>query len=108
MATAYMLAWPYGYTRVMSSYYWDQWWENGQDKNDWIGPPHDGSFNIISPSFNADGSCGNGWICEHRWRQIYNMVEFRNVAHGEFENAELTAIFENDETQHCFIPNKHI
>ncbi|XP_027210307.2 pancreatic alpha-amylase 2a5 [Penaeus vannamei] len=82
MANAFMLAWPYGFTRVMSSYYWDQWWENGQDKNDWVGPPHDGSFNIISPSFNADGSCGNGWICEHRWRQIYNMVEFRNVAHG--------------------------
>ena len=34
-------------------------------------------------SINADGSCGNGWICEHRWRQIYNMNIFRNVANGE-------------------------
>ena len=25
-------------------------------------------------------SCGNGWVCEHRWRQIYNMVRFRNTA----------------------------
>uniref|UniRef100_A0A0P4W0X7 Alpha-amylase n=1 Tax=Scylla olivacea TaxID=85551 RepID=A0A0P4W0X7_SCYOL len=82
MATAFMLAFPYGYTRLMSSYYWDQNWVNGQDKNDWIGPPHDDSYNTLSPTFNADGSCGNGWICEHRWRQIYNMVEFRNVAHG--------------------------
>ena len=83
MAVSYMLAFPYGYTRIMSSYNWDQNWVNGQDQNDWVGPPHDSSFNTVSPSFNADGSCGNGWICEHRWRQIYNMVEFRNVAHGE-------------------------
>jgi alpha-amylase len=29
---------------------------------------------------NSDLSCGGGWICEHRWRQIYNMVRFRNTA----------------------------
>lgn len=28
----------------------------------------------------SDDTCGNGWICEHRWRQIYNMARFRNVA----------------------------
>lgn len=27
-----------------------------------------------------DGSCGNGWVCEHRWPQIYSMVAFRKVA----------------------------
>ena len=27
-----------------------------------------------------DLSCGGGWICEHRWRQIYNMARFRNTA----------------------------
>ena len=31
-------------------------------------------------TINSDDTCGNGWICEHRWRQIYNMVRFRNVA----------------------------
>ncbi len=31
----------------------------------------------------SDDTCGNGWICEHRWRQIYNMAKFRNVANGE-------------------------
>lgn len=95
MATAYMLAWPYGYTRVMSSYYWEQNIVNGQDENDWIGPPHDGSYNIVSPTFNADGSCGNGWICEHRWRQIYNMVEFRNVAHGRSCFGQLVSYLSN-------------
>ncbi|KAK7084372.1 Pancreatic alpha-amylase 2a5 [Halocaridina rubra] len=82
MGTAYMLAWPYGFTRIMSSYYWDQNIVDGQDQNDWIGPPMDGNENIIGATINADGTCGGGWICEHRWRQITNMVEFRNVAHG--------------------------
>ncbi|XP_063607949.1 alpha-amylase 4N-like [Penaeus indicus] len=82
MANAFMLAWPYGFTRVMSSYHWDQKWDGGRDTNDWMGPPHDANFSITSPIINADNSCGGGWVCEHRWRQIYNMVEFRNVAHG--------------------------
>lgn len=30
--------------------------------------------------FYQDGTCGNGWVCEHRWRQIFQMVGFRNVA----------------------------
>lgn len=36
MATAFMLAHPYGVTRVMSSYFWEQKWEDGKDKNDWV------------------------------------------------------------------------
>jgi alpha-amylase len=83
MAVAFMLAWPYGFPRVMSSYYWDQNWVNGQDKNDWIGPPVDGNMNTLPVVVNPDDTCGNGWICEHRWRQIYNMVKFRNVAGAE-------------------------
>ncbi|XP_055523462.1 alpha-amylase-like [Wyeomyia smithii] len=70
MASAFMLAHPYGNTRVMSSFAFD-----GSDQ----GPPQDAAGNLISPSIRPDGSCGNGWICEHRWRQIYNMVGFRNV-----------------------------
>ncbi|MCL4169399.1 UNVERIFIED_CONTAM: hypothetical protein GTU68_056000, partial [Idotea baltica] len=50
MANAFMLAWPYGFTRVMSSYYWDQYYVNGVDQNDWVGPPHDSNYNIISPT----------------------------------------------------------
>lgn len=36
MATAFMLAHPYGVTRVMSSFYWEQNFEGGTDKNDWV------------------------------------------------------------------------
>lgn len=46
------------------------------------GPPHDGNYNTLSPTFGADGACNNGWVCEHRWRQTYNMVAFRNTIEG--------------------------
>jgi alpha-amylase len=73
MAVAFMLAFPYGYPRIMSGY-------SFSDTNQV--PPHDSSYNILSPIFYSDGTCGNGWVCEHRWRQIFNMVEFRNVVAG--------------------------
>jgi alpha-amylase len=72
MAVAFMLAYPYGYPRVMSSYFFD---------NPDQGPPNVNG-NILSPTINSDGTCGNGWVCEHRWRQIFNMVAFMNVVAG--------------------------
>lgn len=68
MANAFKLAHPFGVVRVMSSFAFT-------DTD--AGPPQDGNGNIVSPSINADGTCGNGWVCQHRWRQIYNMVRFR-------------------------------
>ncbi|EFN63696.1 Alpha-amylase 1 [Camponotus floridanus] len=73
MAVAFMLAHPYGIARVMSSY-------DFHDFNQ--GPPHDSAGNTLSPIINPDNTCGNGWICEHRWRQIYNMVGFRNAVNS--------------------------
>jgi alpha-amylase len=73
MATAFHLAWTYGVPRVMSSFHFD-----GHDQ----GPPMDENENIRTPIFNEDNSCGGGWVCEHRWRQIYNMIGFRNAVQG--------------------------
>jgi hypothetical protein len=50
-----------------------------------IGPPHDSDFNTLNVTIHYDFTCGNGWICEHRWRQIYKMVAFRNIVEGEDE-----------------------
>lgn len=33
-------------------------------------------------TINADGSCGGGWVCEHRWNPIVKMVRFRNAVAG--------------------------
>jgi len=58
LANVFMLGWPYGYPKIMSSYDW-----NDHDQ----GPPWGGA-----------SACNNGWLCEHRNREIANMVGFRN------------------------------
>lgn len=89
MAVAFMLAHPYGNPRVMSSF----------DFHDFdSGPPHDSAGNTLSPIINADNTCGNGWICEHRWRQIYNMVRFRNAAN----KTSIDNWWDNDQNQIAF------
>lgn len=71
MATAFHLAWPFGVPRVMSSFEF-------VDRAD--GPPRNVLTNeLLSQEFDASGQCINGWICEHRWHQIVEMVKFRNV-----------------------------
>ncbi|XP_057650022.1 pancreatic alpha-amylase-like isoform X3 [Chionomys nivalis] len=82
MAVGFMLAHPYGFTRVMSSYRWTRKFQNGKDVNDWIGPPNKNGV-TKEVTINADTTCGNDWVCEHRWRQIRNMVAFRNVVNGQ-------------------------
>uniref|UniRef100_A0A1B0EV09 alpha-amylase n=1 Tax=Lutzomyia longipalpis TaxID=7200 RepID=A0A1B0EV09_LUTLO len=78
MAVAFELAHPYGYPYLMSDFNWTTYDQ---------GPPMDEDQNIISPTINKDGSCGSGWVCQHRWRQIYSMVGFRNqVGYARFTN----------------------
>lgn len=81
LAHVFMLAWPYGYPSIMSSYAFDSSSTAGTD----AGPPSDasGNTNSIYPAGSSTPSCFNqmpgvGWVCEHRWRPIGNMVAFRN------------------------------
>ncbi|XP_005089737.2 alpha-amylase [Aplysia californica] len=72
-ANAFTLAYNYGFTRVMSSYYF-----NGDAE----GPPHNSDYSTKDVTIKSDGSCGNGWVCEHRWKPIGNMAAFRNYVAG--------------------------
>lgn len=63
-ANLFMLAWPYGNTRVMSSYYFS---------NSDQGPPSVGVSN------GANCQDGRNWVCEHRITAIANMVNWRNA-----------------------------
>ncbi|XP_060088279.1 pancreatic alpha-amylase-like isoform X2 [Heteronotia binoei] len=83
MAVSFMLAHPYGTTRIMSSYRWPRHIQNGTDINSWVGPPSYSDGSIKHVPINPNGTCGNGWVCEHRWHQIRNMVIFRNVVYGQ-------------------------
>ncbi|XP_041479080.1 alpha-amylase B-like [Lytechinus variegatus] len=71
---AFGLAWNYGTARIFSGYVFEH-----SDQ----GPPSDTSGNTNNVVINAEGMCDGGWICEHRWREIRNMVCFRNVAGDE-------------------------
>ncbi|KAL7646602.1 UNVERIFIED_CONTAM: hypothetical protein RMT77_001853 [Armadillidium vulgare] len=75
-AVVYTLAQDYGLPRVMSSYFFH---------DNHHGPPSDGA-NTKSVIINADGTCGNGWVCEHRWPSISRMVKFRNAAGNTYKD----------------------
>ncbi|WAR15065.1 AMY-like protein [Mya arenaria] len=62
--------------------YFPRHWQNSDDHNNWQGPLHNGGMSIKDVTINSDMTCYNGWICEHRSRQTYNMVAFRNVVGG--------------------------
>nr|AXY94711.1 alpha amylase [Habrobracon hebetor] len=89
MALAFMLAHPYGNAKVMSSFAF-----NHTDQ----GPPADANGNTISPQFNDDYSCNNGWVCEHRWIEVYNMIRFRNTVNG----TEISEWWDNSNNQIAF------
>lgn len=73
--------------------------QNGHDVNDARGPPTEGGEDhIMHVKPNADLTCNKEWICEHRWRQIYNMVGFRNVA----GSAPVTHWWDNGDYQIAF------
>jgi alpha-amylase len=63
LAVVFMLAYPYGYPLVMSSYQFD---DHEQ------GPP-------ASSPHNDSSGCGHEWVCEHRRDAIANMVGFRKA-----------------------------
>uniref|UniRef100_H2RLI4 Alpha-amylase n=1 Tax=Takifugu rubripes TaxID=31033 RepID=H2RLI4_TAKRU len=85
MAVGYMLAHPYGVTRVMSSFRWNRHIVNGKDKNDWMGPPSHPDGSTKSVPINPDETCGDGWVCEHRWLQIFFMVP-HYIIHLNYKN----------------------
>jgi len=76
----------YGHVRIMSSYRWP----GGPDENDGIGPPTNDGHDIKNVVIQENGGCDDGsqhtWVCEHRWRMIGNMAEWRNKAGNEEDN----------------------
>jgi len=74
-AVAFMLAHPQGgnHPRIMSSFSFD---DSSQ------GPPQDADGNIVSRGIDSKQQCTGGWVCEHRWPAIANMIKFRAATDG--------------------------
>ena len=68
LANVFMLAHPYGYPKVMSSFEFDQ---------------RDQGAPATPPIAAGMSECAQGWVCEHRIPQVVLMVKFRNAMHGE-------------------------
>lgn len=101
LANIFMLAWPYGYPALMSSYAFNR--SSTYDTS--FGPPHYGDGATRGPWDGGVSSpaCFNqsvgGWVCEHRWRGIGNMVGFRNAT---LANWTVTDWWDNGNNQIAF------
>ncbi|MEM5496376.1 alpha-amylase family protein [Paraglaciecola mesophila] len=71
LANVFMLAYPYGYPKVMSSF------DFHSDSD--AGAPN------VSVHNNGNLECfGQNWKCEHRWSYIAGAVDFRNNTNDDF------------------------
>jgi alpha-amylase len=78
VANVWMLAQPYGYPSILSSYAFDCPLGNS------MGPPSDanGNTNPVACAASLETATIGQWVCEHRDPYIRNMVRFRRVVAG--------------------------
>ncbi len=78
IANVWMLAQPYGYPSILSSYAFSC--PNGNS----AGPPSDpgGNTNDVTCAAVMESAVIGEWVCEHRDRSILDMVEFRRTVAG--------------------------
>ncbi|MGE5657959.1 MAG: alpha-amylase [Actinomycetota bacterium] len=96
LANIFMLAWPYGYPQIMSSYAF-------KDKAQ--GPPSQANGETKTIYINGKANCFQEWICEHRLPFIANMVGFRNYTQSQ--NATASNWWSNGSNQIAFsVANK--
>lgn len=82
LANVWMLAQPYGYPSILSSFAFERPSENN------MGPPSDGAghTNSVTCAANPDSAVDGDWVCEHREPDILRMVGFRRLVHGTDQN----------------------
>ena len=82
LANVWMLAQPYGYPSILSSYVFSCPAENS------MGPPSDanGNTNDLTCASSLESAVAGQWVCEHRDPYILRMVGFRHVVAGQDVN----------------------
>lgn len=75
------------------------------------GPPHNSDYSTADVPINSDGSCGGGWVCEHRWPSIRGMALFRNAVAGtevrNYYNQGDVVAFTRGNKVCCFAESKY-
>lgn len=89
LANVWMLAHPYGYPSVMSSYAFDRGSQSGRDR----GPPSDaaGATTRVSCATSLETATIGQWVCEHRDPMIRRMIAFRRAVAG----ADINRLWDN-------------
>lgn len=77
LAQIFMLAWPYGYPQILSSYFF----KPGEED---FGPPVDAHGKLLSPFPIQQQKCQAGWLCQHRRSWASGMAQFRNATADSF------------------------
>jgi alpha-amylase len=80
LANVWMLAQPYGYPSIMSSYAFDRATQAGDD----AGPPSDGggATSDVRCAARIETAIIGEWVCEHRDPAVIRMVGFRRAVAG--------------------------
>ncbi|MBI4410388.1 MAG: alpha-amylase family protein [Gemmatimonadetes bacterium] len=80
LANVWVLAQPYGYPSIMSSYAFDRDTQLGRE----LGPPSDASGNTqaVTCASSLETATVGLWVCEHRDPHIARMVAFRRAVAG--------------------------
>ena len=79
LASVWMLAQPYGYPIIMSSYAFDRGTQAGRDAGP---PPGAGGTGLQTCAASMETATIGQWVCEHRDPAIAGMVGFRRVTAG--------------------------
>jgi len=82
LANVWMLAQPYGYPSILSSYAFSCPTGNS------TGPPSDasGNTNALTCATSLETAAIGQWVCEHRDPYLRNMVSFRRLVAGTDQN----------------------
>lgn len=96
IAEAYQMAQPYGYPKVMSSYYFNADEPRAVGRPEVEGP--DSAIGGCEAPYGPNRGGSEGWVCEHRYEGLANMVAFRKAA----ENQPLTNWWDNNANQIAF------
>jgi alpha-amylase len=76
LATVFMLAWPYGYPSLLSSYAFNRATGPGRD----AGPPAEAPDCAAGA---APATATSGWLCEHRRPYVAPLLALRKAATGQ-------------------------
>jgi alpha-amylase len=79
LANVFMLTWPYGYPQLFSGYHFSNYDE---------GPPIDPK-GFTTQVHDRSGNCQAPWNCEHRFRALPKLIQFRNFTNSQFNAQQI-------------------